>query len=76
MQVRRAIPEIDDCNLHILRHTFVCRRLDGVAMYTLSKLLGHSSIRVTEAHYANRVRAGRAEQAIKALEALRGTART
>jgi Phage integrase family len=68
MQVRRALPEIEDCNLHILWHTFACRLLDkGVDLYTLSKLLGHSSLRVTE-RYAPRVRNGGAEQAIAALQ--------
>lgn len=38
----------------------------GVDLYMVSKLLGHSSIKVTE-RYASRVRAGGAEMAIAAL---------
>jgi integrase len=44
---------IKDANIHVLRKTFgstLCqKKLD---IYTISKLLGHSSVRVTESHYA------------------------
>jgi integrase len=57
MQVRRAIPEIDDVNLHILRHTFACRLLAlGVDLFVVNRLLGHASVDVTAERYANRVR--------------------
>jgi integrase len=42
-------------NIHILRHTCASRLLErGVDLYTVSKWLGHSSVKVTEryAHLA------------------------
>ena len=46
-------PGIENANIHVLRKTFgstLCqKKLD---IYTISKLLGHSSVRVTESHYA------------------------
>lgn len=45
--------DIQDANIHVLRKTFgstLCqKKLD---IYTISKLMGHSSVRVTESHYA------------------------
>lgn len=39
---------------HTLRHTFASHMvMSGVEMWTVSKLLGHSSISVTEKHYAH-----------------------
>jgi integrase/recombinase XerD len=39
---------------HALRHTFGTRWLQaGGDIYKLSKILGHSSVAVTEAHYAH-----------------------
>lgn len=39
-------------SLHSLRATFACQLMNrGVDIYTVSKLLGHSSVRVTEKHY-------------------------
>jgi integrase len=39
---------------HILRHTFATRYLQGGGdIYTLSKILGHSSVKVTETVYAH-----------------------
>ena len=39
---------------HSLRHTFGTRWLQaGGDIYKLSKILGHSSVAVTEAHYAH-----------------------
>ena len=39
---------------HVLRHTFGTRWLQaGGDIYKLSKILGHSSVAVTEQHYAH-----------------------
>ena len=39
---------------HVLRHTFGTRWLQaGGDIFKLSKVLGHSSVAVTEAHYAH-----------------------
>jgi integrase len=39
-------------SLHSLRATFACHLIEkGVDIYTVSKLLGHSSVRVTEKYY-------------------------
>ena len=44
---------IDDCRPHRLRDTFAVRLLTkGVPLEDVSKLLGHSSIAVTEKSYA------------------------
>ncbi len=49
--VRAKIPTITP---HALRHTFATRWLQaGGDIYKLSKILGHSSVAVTEAHYAH-----------------------
>lgn len=49
--VRAKIPSITP---HALRHTFGTRWLEvGGDIYKLSKILGHSSVAVTEAHYAH-----------------------
>jgi integrase len=46
---------IEDCSIHCLRHTYaaLCRR-NGVDLHTLSKLLGHQDLRMTNryAHLA------------------------
>ena len=48
---RARIPAITP---HALRHTFGTRWLQaGGDIYKLSKILGHSSVAVTEAHYAH-----------------------
>ncbi len=48
---RAKIPTITP---HVLRHTFGTRWLQaGGDIYKLSKILGHSSVAVTEAHYAH-----------------------
>jgi integrase len=48
---RVKIPSITP---HALRHTFGTRWLQaGGDIYKLSKILGHSSVAVTEAHYAH-----------------------
>lgn len=67
-QVRDAHAEIADVNLHLLRHTFACRLLEaGVDLFVVSKLLGHSSVQVTE-RYGHLARtSGVFEQAISAL---------
>lgn len=39
-------------SLHSLRSTFACHLIkQGVDIYTVSRLLGHSSVKVTEKHY-------------------------
>lgn len=45
---------IDHVAWHDLRRTYGCRRLndDGLSIEEVSKLLGHSSVKVTERHYA------------------------
>jgi integrase len=49
--VRAEIPALTP---HALRHTFGTRWLQaGGDIYKLSKILGHSSVAVTEAHYAH-----------------------
>lgn len=67
-QVRTAFPEIDDVNLHILRHTFASRVLQaGFDLYTVSKLLGHKDIKTTQRYAHLERRSGVFEQAIAAL---------
>ena len=57
----------EPANPHISRHTFASRLLErGVDIYTVSKLLGHSSVKVTE-RYAALVRHSIFEQAIARL---------
>lgn len=44
---------IDDCRPHRLRDTFAVRMLlRGLDLHDVSRLLGHSSVKVTETHYA------------------------
>lgn len=44
---------IDDCRPHRLRDTFAVRLLlRGVSLDDVSRLLGHSSVRITEGYYA------------------------
>lgn len=45
--------KVGDVTLHDLRRTFTCwrHREDGIALSTLSKLLGHHSVAVTEKSY-------------------------
>ena len=48
-----ALAELENVSIQTLRETFGCHLIDkGVPIETISKLLGHSSIRVTETHYA------------------------
>jgi integrase/recombinase XerD len=61
---------------HALRHTFGTRWLQaGGDIYKLSKILGHSSVAVTEAHYAHLLKEDlvAASQQIKIPVAPRGT---
>ncbi|MCL4306520.1 site-specific integrase [bacterium] len=48
----RQISLPPDIHLHSLRATFACHLIEkGVDIYTVSRLLGHSSVKVTEKHY-------------------------
>ena len=61
---------------HVLRHTFGTRWLQaGGDIYKLSKILGHSSVAVTEAHYAHLLKEDlvAASQQVKIPVAPRGT---
>ena len=49
-----ARAKISSITPHVLRHTFGTRWLQaGGDIYKLSKILGHASVAVTEAHYAH-----------------------
>lgn len=48
---------VADCRPHRLRDTFAVRKLlSGLSLEDVSRLLGHSSVKVTEAYYAKWVR--------------------
>lgn len=55
MKFRRWAKQIGlhgKASLHTLRSTFACHLIrQGVDIYVVSRLLGHSSVRVTEKHY-------------------------
>ena len=52
---------VPDCRPHRLRDTFAVRALlRGIPLEDLSRLLGHSSVKVTEMHYAKWTRARKA----------------
>lgn len=49
---RREVGLPRGISIHTLRATFACHLIaKGVDIYTVSKLLGHSSVKVTERHY-------------------------
>jgi integrase len=53
MQALGERAEIKDCRPHRLRDTFAVRRLlYGMNLEDVSRLLGHSSVKVTETYYA------------------------
>lgn len=53
-----ADPPVANCHPHRFRDTFsVSLLLKGVSLDSVSKLLGHSSIKITERHYAPWVKA-------------------
>lgn len=53
MQTIGARCEVADCRPHRLRDTFAVRRLlNGMQLDEVSRLLGHSSVKVTETYYA------------------------
>jgi integrase len=53
-----AHPKVVNCHPHRFRDTFaVSLLLKGVSLDSVSKLLGHSSIKITERHYAPWVKA-------------------
>lgn len=62
--------KIKNANIHTLRKTFGSLLVQqGVSIFTVSKLLGHSSVTVTETHYAHLVDANLRE-GVKALESI------
>jgi len=70
---RAKIPSLSP---HVLRHTFGTRWLQaGGDIYKLCKILGHSSVAVTEAHYAHLLKEDlvAASEQIKIPVAPRGT---
>jgi integrase/recombinase XerD len=53
-----AEPGMSNCHPHRFRDTFaISLLLKGVSLDSVSKLLGHSSIKITERHYAPWVKA-------------------
>ena len=55
---KTAKPPVPNCHPHRFRDTFaVSLLLKGVSLDSVSKLLGHSSIKITERHYAPWVKA-------------------
>jgi integrase/recombinase XerD len=53
-----ADPPVANCHPHRFRDTFaVSLLLKGVSLDSVSKLLGHSSVKITERHYAPWVKA-------------------
>lgn len=51
-RVRRHLGLRASVTLHSLRSTFACHLIqNGVDIYSVSRLLGHSSVKVTEKHY-------------------------
>jgi len=53
MQTLGARCGVPDCRPHRLRDTFAVRKLlSGLQLEDVSRLLGHSSVKVTEAYYA------------------------
>ena len=62
--------KIKNANIHTLRRTFGSLLVQqSVSIFTVSKLLGHSSVTVTENHYAHLVDAN-LRDGIKALESV------
>jgi integrase len=46
--------QVEDFTFHCLRHTFTSHMLShGVPIYKVSKMLGHSTVLTTEAHYGH-----------------------
>ena len=57
---------IEDVTPHVWRHTFAQRLLaKGESIYKVSKILGHSSIKVTEEHYGHLATADLADAVTK-----------
>lgn len=51
-RIRKQAGIPDGISVHSLRATFACHLIEqGVDIYTVSRLLGHSSVTVTEKHY-------------------------
>jgi len=54
LQIYYDRAEIKDADVHTLRRTFGSRLVQkGVPIFTVSKLLGHSSVVITEKHYVS-----------------------
>jgi len=54
---------IEDCNFHILRHTWASHSLmNGMPIEVLSQQLGHKNIAVTMKHYAHLCQEYKAER--------------
>ena len=62
--------KIKKANIHTFRRTFGSLLVQqGVSIFTVSKLLGHSSVTVTETHYAHLVDAN-LRDGVEALESI------
>ena len=54
LNTARSVVGVANLKFHDLRHTFAARLLTkGVPIYKVSKILGHSSVVVTEQHYGH-----------------------
>lgn len=48
------LAEVEKLGWHLLRHTFASHLvMEGVSIFKVSRFLGHSTVRVTEDHYAH-----------------------
>lgn len=71
-KVRDNVPEIDDVNLHILRHTCATRLLKGkMPLNEVADWLGHADLDVTRARYGH-LHVGDLKKGLEILEAAAG----